>query len=97
MNCNDNWVVCGIGVEYPRVNIADLKAKVSKCMFECVVSLSASLLQYIQGLLKVLDSVFATVIPGWILHENIFIIPQLAIQVGTVCSGNASALQLRKN
>ena len=84
MNGNDGQMVVIACMEYSRVCIANTETEVSKGTFERVVPLSPGLLEPIKGLLEVFDSVVVFIVARRIIHIDVFIFPQLPVEIRSI-------------
>ena len=84
MDGNDGQMVAVACMEYSRVCITNAETKVSEGTFEHVIPLLPSLLEPVKGLLEVFDGVVIFIVAGRVLHVNIFIFPQLPIEIRSI-------------
>ena len=91
MDGNDGWMVVVACMEYSGVCIANAETKVSEGTFERVVPLSPGLLEPIKGLLEVFDGVVVFIVARRVLHIDIFIFPQLPVEI---CSIKVEAIDV---
>ncbi len=74
MDCDNDWVLANVSVEYSRVNLANTEPKISEGTFEGIVPFLPGLLQAIQQFLEVLDGALVTVIARQVLHVDVLLL-----------------------
>src|SRR6266702_616108 len=84
MDCDNDWVLASVSVEYSGRKLANVEPKVSEGTCEGIVPFLPGLLQAIQRFLEVLDSTLVAVIAGQVLHVDVLLLIELPVEVRPV-------------